>query len=221
MSSLKRSIIKQTFLNIITNFFKPIGYNPFISGEDPCFVFADKEITISFFFNFFSDNSIACSPIRLTHYLVENYILDIGFPGNRLEKYKNKERYHLPTLELRNFPIELDSRSLLSKTEVEEFAQEFINFFKDKIIEEIEKYKNLNQVLIEMDELRSKGKYWKEILSGGPEHLIRGLIIAKICDDTAFVSKMQWVEELISGLDDWGPYWEKYKTSIVNIKPRI
>ena len=44
-----------------------------------------------------------------------------------------------------------------------------------------------------MDKLESQGKYWKEILIG-PNVLWKGLIISKLCNDSGFKNKINFVD---------------------------
>ena len=73
-----------------------------------------------------------------------------------------------------------------------------------------------------MKRLRREGKYWKEILSGGPIHLIKGLIICKLCNDPEYDKEFEWVYKHFSEdrLKDWQPYWEQYQELLDSLEPK-
>ena len=71
-----------------------------------------------------------------------------------------------------------------------------------------------------MDRLEAEGLYWKEILSGGPDYLFRGVIISKLCNDPQYDQKLSFVDSLMQDLDEWQPYWEKLKAVLHTIEPK-
>ncbi|WP_324025029.1 hypothetical protein QSV08_17675 [Maribacter sp. BPC-D8] len=72
-----------------------------------------------------------------------------------------------------------------------------------------------------MDCLEAEGKYWKEILVGGIDHLFRGLIISKLCDDPNFNVKLEKWDSVISQskYKIWHSYYNTLKEHLKTIEP--
>ncbi len=86
----------------------------------------------------------------------------------------------------------------------------------------IEHYSYLPNVLTEMNRLEKEGKYWHEILGGRLEHVFRGLIISKLCNDYDYERKFKRWEEIICGnskYEKWYPYLKKLKEKLATLKP--
>ena len=67
------------------------------------------------------------------------------------------------------------------------------------------------------DALENEGKYWHEILGGGPEFFFRGLLISKFCNDPDFKRKIDYVDELFypNVSKEWIPYYEALKKRLI------
>ncbi len=217
--------IKKSFFGVLTPHFKVKGFKPYLKGGDPSYVYYDGNIAIHFFFNFltrFAGLNIRGGEIGISLYEVEDYLLNIGLPSIILDSYKKKEKYHLTTVSLFEDLFPSDAPELENKEEVEEYAYNFIEFYESKGVDFIKKYTYLPNILEEMDRLRQEGLYWHELLSGNTSHLIRALIISKLCNDKNYENKFDWVNKLFKDIKDKKEllYWEKYKKVLETIEPK-
>lgn len=212
---------KTIFLNELKPFFKKMGYE-FISGLAPKFILKKDGYVVQDGFNYLTkENKIYGGKLSLSIYAIEDIILEIKFPNHDFSSYKNEDSPvflslgdHLGVLNVKD--IELNTEEKISnyinavKQYVETDGQKFI-----------EKFTYLPNVLKELDKLESEGKYWNELLAGGPEFLFRGLIISKLCNDAKYDKKLAYVESLlISMADDYLPYFEKLKIRLENLEPK-
>lgn len=218
MTRLNKTEIKKAFFNVLTPYFKDIGFDKYLTSGDPTYVLNKKNIVISFFFNFYSNSSIGRSPFRLTHYEVEDYILDIGIPQFDINEYKKKKKYHLSTVEFRVNPVSLKKVPLNTIDEIEAFAQSFIKFYSNEGVSFIKKYTNLPEVVKELNTIGIDN--WKDLIPGMGEVYIRGLLMSKLCNDPLYDEKFNKVNGMIQGAVDWLPYWEKYKDVLQTIEPK-
>ena len=84
----------------------------------------------------------------------------------------------------------------------------------------IETFGQLPNILKEIDRLEAEGKYWREFIGGGPDHLFRVLIISKLCNVPNYQKKLERIKPAFeNGLPDWRPYWEKLLTKLETLKP--
>ena len=221
MKKLSKTDRKKIFFNILSPYFTKLGFKKYLTSGDPTYVLINDKIVISLFFNFYSNEEIGCGPLLMTLYEVEDYILNIGIPDNRLIQHNKKEKYHLPTIVLRTKPDNIQGRPLKTISEVEDFAKAYIQFYENQGTKFIEKYSYLPNILAEMDRLRANGQYWREFLAGGPKHLMSGIIISKLCNDLNYEEKFMWLDEIVKTMSpEWLPYWEKYKKVLETIEPK-
>lgn len=213
--------IKNHLFNILTPYLKEKGYKPYLTGSDPGYALIDNNEVIHFFFNFYKNGSIRASSIQLTIYDVEDIILKIDLPTyGSLDSYRKKEKYHLSTVNHRRI-TKPTTDPITSQKEVEEYAQSYIRYLENEGKEFIEKYHYLPNILTEMDRLENEGLYWKEILSGGPDYLLRGIIISRLCNDPKIEVKISFVNSLLSDLEEWQPYWKKLIELLPSISPKF
>lgn len=218
---INRSDRKKIFLRVLSEHFRFLGCSEYLEGDDPSYVLTESHVVITIGFNFLLNAEIVCGPLSVTHYDVEDYILNIGIPNTTLVVQKKMEKYHLATIHLARLPDSIQGRLLLTLNEIESFANSYIRFYETEGRAFIKRFETLPSILKEMDRLRSVGLYWNEILSGGPEHLIKGLIISKLCDDPGYLEKLEWIGGYFeSKEDEWTPYWEQYKQVLKNITPK-
>ena len=184
------------------------------------YVLNEGEKVIHFFFHFHSDGSIGLGPISITFYEVEDYILNIGIPSNKLVEQKKREKDHLPTIEFRTTPAVLSNRTLRTEVEVEDYAESFISFYENDVSAFMKKYNNIPAVFNALIESESKGKPWKELIYGMGGAFIRVLIISKLCGDPKYSEKFNKINAIFQGSIEWQPYWENYKIALKEIEPK-
>ena len=203
------------------SYFKPLGYKSFKTGGDPSYLMKTDTIVVKFFMNFLDAQSIDISDMRISILEIENYIIEIFGREYISKKYfYDEKKYFLTTVFDRTFENIYDYKELNTEEEILEFTKWYINYYENKGKHFIETYSYLPNILKRMDELQDKGKYWCEILSGGPDNLFRGLIISKLCNDSHYENKVKYVDKIFyEEPDEWLPYYEKLKERLKTIEP--
>ena len=217
---LKSDRKKIVFKNF-EEYLKPLHFKGNKSGGDPAYLLKLEDRVISFFMNFKDAQWIAISGIKISILLVEQYLIEIFGKDYIMEKYfYDEKKYFLTTINDKNFRNKFDSIELNTEYEIINFTNWYIKYLETTGKEFIETYSYLPNILKKMDELQAEGKYWNEILAGGPEFLLRGLIISKLCNDKNYGNKLEYVKELyISMADEYLPYLDKLKERLKTVVP--
>lgn len=218
---MNRTELRKIFLGQLKPFFKKKGFELFSAGGAPNFVKYDGEIAISFFFNFKSDLSIRGGQISITFYSIEDIIHKVGCPDKDYTRSKKKEFYHTPTIHLVMNNSDLKIRPLLNSKEVEDFGNEYIQYFEKSAHPFIDKFSNLENVYRDLLKVDGELTQYRNLLSGGPEFLVRALLIFKMYNYPNFNIKLNEVEDIFkTKLDDeWKPFWKEYKMEIEKTQP--
>jgi hypothetical protein len=217
---------KKTLFNILKPYFIEKGYKYFINIGANIFVkIVDDNYVIHFHFNIFQNGGPYFSRFKISHFEVEDIILEIGMPTNTMEGYREKKQHFFPTVTDTNTEINFDENNILeTEKQAREYAKAVIKYAEVDGKMFVEKYHFLPNVSIEIERLEKEGKYWKEFLSGGPDFLFRGLIISKLCNDINFENKLNRVDNYFSdkqwNLDEWKPYYEKLKLKLKTLSPK-
>ena len=220
-----QSVRKELF-DILKPYFNDRKYKLLNNMGAPQFVkFVESDYVIHFYMNFFSSKKIFFSRFRISHWDVENIILEIGLPNIGLDSYINKDRYFLPTIVDRTEININEDRPLETKKQVQEYAKAIKQYTETNGKAFLDKYSYLPNLLIEMDKLEQEGKYWYGALAGGPELLFRGLIISKLCNDSNFTKRLQSVDIFFSDKEqhdfsEWHPYYEQLKLKLTALSPK-
>ncbi|WP_163400430.1 hypothetical protein [Flavobacterium fluviatile] len=223
---MTKSDKKEFVFEKLSQSLKPKGYYLVRTGLDPRFVLKEKEKVIFFILNFNDNGSIVMSKTMISILIVEEIMIEIKKP-NQDYSFLDDKKYFLDTLLDKNTSFEgkYDNGSINhnvnDKEQLDYFTKSIITYIETESQKFIEKYSYLPNVLAEMDKLELEGKYWNELLAGGPEFLFRGLIISKLCNDEKYDEKLSYVESLlISMADDFLPYFEKLKIRLDDLKPK-
>lgn len=196
------------------------------TGLDPTFVIKCKEYTVSFFLNFKDLGEIDFSRIRITLNRVEALMFEIKLPDNDYAFVDNK-KYFLTTIEDKISAMpEGYSAGVGYNAETKEKVEFFTNWITVYLENDgkkfIEKFTYLPAILKEMDRLEKHGRYWNELLAGGPEFLFRGLIISRLCGDEKYDDKVLYVKGLLIEMaDEYLPYFEKLKLKLESLTPEF
>jgi hypothetical protein len=222
---MKKSDKKEFVFEKLLQLLNPKGYYLVKTGLDPTFVLKKEDQIISFFFNFKDGGQISFSKIFISLPIVEDIMFEIKKPNQDysfIDQKKNflitiQDKYTLmPEGYYSGIGYEVNNEEELSF-----FTNWIVNYLKNEGEKFIEKYSYLPNVLAEMDKLELEGKYWNELLAGGPEFLFRGLIVSKLCNDEKYNKKLSYVESLlISMADDYLPYFETLKIRLNDLKPK-
>jgi hypothetical protein len=212
---------KTVFFNELKPFFKKMGYE-FISGLAPKFILKKDGYVVQDGFNYLTkENKIYGGKLSLSINAIEDIILEIKFPNHDFSSYKNEDSPVFLTLGDRWGVLNVKDGELNSEEEIFNYANAVKQYIETDGQKFIERYSYLPNVLAEIDKLELEGKYWNELLAGGPEFLFRGLIISKLCSDEKYDIKLSYVESLlISMADDYLPYFEKLKIRLENLVPK-
>lgn len=216
MSKLSIKEIQLNFCDVLNKYFHSKGYKLFNESNTSIFVRKNENIAIHFFFNFFSNYTIGVSPLFISFYEVEDYLLDIGIPDQGLTEYKKKEKLNLPTIEFNHIPDDLSNKTILTTIDVNEIANKFISFYTNEGLTFISQYSNLIEIYNDLPGIPK----WKNLICGMGDAYIRGLIISKLCNDPLFEKKLETIDQMIQNADNWTPYWKKYKTTLKKIEPK-
>lgn len=220
-----QSVRKELF-DILKPYFNDRKYKLLNNMGAPQFVkFVESDYVIHFYMNFFSSKKIFFTRFNISHWDVEDVILEIGLPNIGLESYKSKDKYFLPTIVERTEININEDRPLETKKQVQEYAKAIKQYTETNGKAFLDKYSYLPNLLIEMDKLEQEGKYWYGALAGGPELLFRGLIISKLCNDSNFTKKLQSVDNFFSDKEqhdfsEWHPYYEQLKLKLTALSPK-
>ncbi len=159
----------------------------------------------------------------IEHKNVEKHILEIGVPNKDFSSISNENR--LFTIFDSDFSKKHQSLTHgLDLTTIEGFHQWghlIVDYAQGPGQAFIDTYSYLPNVLKEMDRLETEGKYWKEILVGGIDHLFRGLIISKLCDDPNFNIKLEKWDSVIyqSKYKIWHSFYDTLKERLKTVEP--
>ena len=196
---------------------KPLGYKALKTGEDPRYILENEYNKYRFYLNFSNMGDLYFSKYDIAIKEVEDIIEEIGTPINT--SHLDSNRYFSDTVTDTS-----ENPYLYEVIETQEQLELFTNWMLSYLQNEgkhfIETYSYLPNILKRMDELQDKGKYWCEILSGGPDNLFRGLIISKLCNDSHYENKVKYVDKIFyEEPDEWLPYYEKLKERLKTIEP--
>lgn len=100
------------------------------------------------------------------------------------------------------------------------FAEIVENYIETDGLKFIDRCSFLPNVLAEMNKLDVEKKGWHTLLSGNAEHLFRGLIISKLCNDPKFDEKLNICDSKFSTIPLLiEPYYEKLKARLETLEP--
>ncbi|MEP2239634.1 MAG: hypothetical protein ABJI22_14800 [Maribacter sp.] len=183
-----------------------------------------ENYSVTIFFNYsIKSNNHGNTVFLIEHKNVEKHILEIGIPNKDFSSINNENR--LFTIFDNDFSQKNQSFTYgLDLSTIEGFRQwghAIVDYARGPGKAFIDTYSYLPNVLKEMDRLEAEGKFWKEILVGGIDHLFRGLIISKLCDDPNFNVKLEKWDSVISQskYKIWHSYFNTLKDRLETIEP--
>ena len=167
------------------------------------------------------------SNIQIHHKVVEKIVIEIGIPTNKLETQKEGKEFLYTVVQKSIVSANAEKPNnivtpIITEEDFIDWGKRLINYMEMEGLPFIEHYSYLPNVLTEMNRLEKEGKYWHEILGGRLEHVFRGLIISKLCNDYDYERKFKRWEEIICGnskYEKWYPYLKKLKEKLATLKP--
>jgi hypothetical protein len=204
---------------MVADFLKPAGF-VFDKGLPPRFRKIKDKHVFEVFFNFVDSGFSAFSRMLITHLKVEEIIMEVGIPTNRFEAQKKGEEFLWTVHDKENqLAYDANKQGLKTEADAEAFGRAAVEYLDQSGLAFAEKYSSLPNVLARMEELEKEGKYWKDILAGGPEYFFRGLIISKLCEDPDYERKLTYADELFlpNTSEKWKPYYAQLKAKLKNL----
>lgn len=220
MIKLDKKERKKIFFGILAPYLKKKGFKDYLTGMDPAFVLHNEEITVHLFFNFNSNDTIVGGQYNLSFYEIEDYILDIGIPTNELVEQKKKDKYHLSTISQRTLPAIIDRRELNTSTEIEEYANLYIDYYENDGADFLNKFDSIPSIQKEIVRLESNGVDINQLIDGMGDAFMRYLIISKLCNDFDYETKYLKIGSMAKQSKEFLLYWEKYEELLKSIKPK-
>ncbi|MEA5401308.1 hypothetical protein VB776_00185 [Arcicella sp. DC2W] len=221
-----QSVRKELF-DILKPYFNDRKYKLMNNMGAPQFIrFVESDYVIHFYMNFFSTNTIFFTRFNISHWDVENVILEIGLPNIGLDSYINKDRYFLPTIVDRSVININEDRPLETKKQVQEYAKAIKQYTETNGKAFLDKYSYLPNLLLLMNALESEDLNWnnreKGGLHGSLDAYFRGLIISKLCNDPDFESKLNRMDKKFNdpSNEEWQPYYEQLKLKLSALSPK-
>jgi len=154
---------------------------------------------------------------------IEDIVFEIGLPTIDLTIYDRRKNFLFMVNQ--NNIEEFNFVELKDKDSVQSFCKNIIDYMENEGEKVFIKYSYLPNILEEMNALEKDGKNWNGlygeggILCGGFESNFVGLIISKLCNDSDFERKCQYVENKVSLKLQWLPYLEKLKERLKSVEP--
>ena len=207
---------KKALYSIIKPYFKAQGFK-YIKGIPERFVKDDNNIICKMGFNFKTRSHFQeSSPLIIIFTEVEDIIIEVGEPNyNYNENLITK--YDLFTIR-KEFSESYDEKfsqiDLSTPSGFEQWGKLIIEYMEGEGKSFMEHYSYLPNVLKEMDYLENQGKIaYLDILVGGIDHIFRGLIISKLCNDKDFERKLsKWEKAIII------PKYKEWHSCFYNLK---
>ena len=205
---------KKALYSIIKPYFKAQGFK-YVKGIPERFVKEKEDIyLVGFDFKRGSDSHYF-SPLRIHFTDVEDIIKMIRKPN--YDYTKGIQRYSTGTIR-KEFSESYDEKfsqiDLSTPSGFEQWGKLIIEYMEGEGKSFMEHYSYLPNVLKEMDYLENQGKIaYLDILVGGIDHIFRGLIISKLCNDKDFERKLsKWEKAIII------PKYKEWHSCFYNLK---
>ena len=201
---------------LVADFLEPIGYALDKNLPTRLWKITDEHV-FQVFFDFVSSGFSRFTMMLITHREVERIIMEIGMPNFDLDSYVKGEEFLWTVHDKENqLAYDANKQGLKTEADAEAFGRAVVEYLDQSGLTFAEKYSSLPNVLARMEELEKGGKYWKDILAGGPEYFFRGLIISKLCEDPDYERKLTYADELFlpNTSEKWKPYYAQLKAKL-------
>jgi hypothetical protein len=217
---MSATVTKKKFFNQIKDVYKKEGFE-FVDGHVPNFILKTDEYVVQSPYTIKNSGEIWAGKFLLCIWQIENLILEIGIPTNDFTEQKKKKTEFLTTVADVKGVISFNmNETIKTDAQIDLYFNAIQHYVEFDGKDFLKKFTYLPNILKEIDLLESEGRYWREFIGGGPEHLFRVLIISKLCNDSNYTKKFSRVSEAFnSGLSAWQPYWQKLLTLLENIEP--
>jgi|GEM_PF-5568501 len=165
------------------------------------------------------------SKVYLSHFRVEQNVLEIGLPNHDFSARLRIGDYSLTSVFDSQAVLGYDSEKSPVQTlhQVKVFGQSIIDYMEQAGWAFAQQFSHLPNVLTEINRLELEGRLWRDILSGQADYFFRGLIISKLCSDPEFTRKVSYVDTVFFdpqyNLEEWLPHYRRLKEKLLTLEP--
>ena len=233
---MKAKVQKRELLSRIKDVFKENGFYKESSPLDFSFTKQTEYGAVHMWFTF-SDSlsSSGDSLFCLSHKEVEDIIIDIEFPNFNFEEAKAglqifyTVKDYDPTYPFLFTPTMFGSKrqvDIQSIDDIERWASAVKNYIANKGAAFEKKYSSLPNVFIEIERLyamiNENNAILLTFLNRALDHFFRLLIISKLCNDTGYEEKLNFVSSIISQEEysKWIPHFNALKERLDKLQPK-
>jgi hypothetical protein len=221
---MQKNTLQKIMIDSLTPVFKELGFH-YIGDAVNHFRRSIDDDIAEVYFNVFSDGRVYFSKVILSVKIVEDIILAVGIPTMDLTSYQAGKDYLSTISDNREYPTDIaDAYPIEDAEQLLLFVSGITQYMKDHGSPFAEHYHHLPNALKAIDALEREGQQWHQLLGGGADHLIRGLIISRVCSDPDYNRKTKRVDAIFydknMGLEQWIPYYEKLKEKLLNVVPK-
>ena len=216
---------KQILFSITHPYFIKNGYK-YLSDLPGNYRKVKLNMVIEMLFDFKNQSDDHVNTLILIHFKeVEKIILEIGLPNYNLSSYYLGEVFFPTILDNLNNVTFYQKKSRLDLSKVlgfKKWGELIVSYMENEGQDFIEEYSYLPNVLKEMNRLEREGEQnYLKILRGGIDHIFRGLIISRLCNDSDYERKLKKWEPLIlmPKYEEWHSSFEKLKKLLSETKP--
>ena len=227
---------RKEFFDTLNPYFIKRGFKFYNHFGNPTLVkYIREDLVCQFYFHFPTKSKIpSFSQFLISHFEVENIILELDTPDFDFELYKSihKERAILSTIEQKVKIDFKENKRLETVEDYKSYAKAILKYAQTDGKAFIEKYSYLPNILTKMNELENKsdnwmneGLYWRndkgDSISGSAESYFRVLIISKLCNDPMLHEKIKKVDVMFSSWnEEWNQSYEQLKIRLESISPK-
>ena len=216
-SEKKKYVFKQ-----LDQLLKPQGYRATKTGGAPYYMLDKDNAKYKFYLNFSDMGDLYFSKYYIELKEVTKILKRVFDLDNPLIDFRQANIHPTINDKSKNPFI---YKIIDNYRELKIFTDWVIDYLENDGKQFIETYSYLPNVLKRMDELTIEGKVWQNnevgILSGALDAQLRGLIIAKLCNDNGLNDKILMCDEIFyrEQYKDWLPYYIKLKEQLPSIQP--
>lgn len=215
---------KQVLFSITHPYFIKNGYK-YLSDLPGTYRKFHLNMVIEMLFDFKNQSDDHVNTLILIHFKeVEKIILEVGLPNYNLSSYYLGEVFFPTILDNLNNVTFYQKKSRLDLSTilgVKKWGELIVSYMEKEGQSFIKEYSYLPNVLKEMNRLEREGEQnYLKILRGGIDHIFRGLIISRLCNDSDYEKKLKKWESLIliPKYEEWHSYFEKLKKILSETK---
>jgi hypothetical protein len=163
--------------------------------------------------------------LGITFWNIEDILIEIGKPNFIKEDLLKNRNFRITLLDnqIRKRLSHNDGNRVETSEDCRIFCKSIIQYMETEGSFFFERYSYLPNILEEMNRLEQEGRYWHQGDFMLGQTFFTGLIISKLCNDSAFDQKVKLVEGVYypteHNLQEYIPYLEKLKERLKTVEP--